>query len=73
MQAVIDELLIGIAKETLSLRCVEVHPVRGSKVYGFFLNACACMCAHACVLVLSVGEERMASLVDETHLMTFFI
>lgn len=45
MQAVIDELVIGIAKETLSLRCVEVHPVSSSKVYGFFLNVCGCVCA----------------------------
>lgn len=47
MQVVIDELLIGIANETLSLLSVEVHPVRGSKVYG---------CLAECVCV-SVGTE----------------
>lgn len=41
MQVVIDELLIGIAKETLSLRSVKVHPVRGSKVCGC-LWICLC-------------------------------
>ena len=42
MQVVIDELLIGIVNETLSLLSVEVHPVRGSKVYG-------CLCVSVCV------------------------
>lgn len=31
MQIVIDELLIGIVKETLSLRSVEVHPFEAVK------------------------------------------
>lgn len=74
MQAVIDELLIGIAKETLSLWCVEVHPVSGSKVC-FFFSECPCVsvCVRVCVFAVSAWEERMAPLTDETHLMTFFI
>lgn len=52
MQVVIDELLIGIAKETLSLRRIKVHPVSSSKVYGFFLDVC--------VLVVSKREDRIA-------------
>lgn len=55
MQVVIDELLIGIENETLSLLSVEVHPVRGSKVYGC-LCVSACMC-HACVCVRERESE----------------
>lgn len=43
MQGVIDELLIGIANETLSLLILEVNP-DSSKVY-------ACLCAYVGVYV----------------------
>lgn len=67
MHTVIDELLIGIGNETLSLLSVEVHPVRGSKVFG---RVCVCTC-QACVRIRE--RKRTASLDDETHLMTFLI
>lgn len=47
MHTVIDELLIGIGNETLSLLSVEVHPVRGSKVFG-----------RVCVYVSSLCENK---------------
>lgn len=58
MLAVIDELLIGIAKETLSLQCVEVHPVSSSKVYGFFLNVCAWVRARVRACCERGGREN---------------
>lgn len=54
-----------------------MHPVRGTKVYGCLWicrRVCVCACVWGRERVVIVGErERMASLDDETHLMTFLI
>ena len=62
MQAVIDELLIGIAEETLSLQCVKVHPISSSKVYSFCVCVCVflivCVCACLCARCECGGKEN---------------
>lgn len=63
MQVVIDEILIGIANETLSLLAVEVHPDRSHKV---------CESLQFCVCV-DLTLVRTPSLNDETHLITSHI
>lgn len=71
MRAVIDELLIGISNETLSLQSAGVHPDRSSKV---FERLQACACSRVRMYHASVSKrKRMASIDEETHLIAILI